>query len=340
MTIKRGFCLVLILLACPGILGIEMPWYQGRIVPIIWQCCYLTLASTSLNMIVGHMGQLSLGHSGFMAIGAYTAALFSLWVWRTGVFLNKDQLVYVFVVFLSLIMAGALAGSVGLLIGIPALRLKGDYLAIITLGFGMIIVNLINNIPFAGMEGLSLGSASSSLYRTGLGFTNYHLYKRLWIPLLVTGGCIWLMERCIGSALGRNIRAIGDDQIGAEASGVDVSKNKILLFGFSSAMAGVAGGLYACFMSSLSTSTFAFSSGSIMSSTFLVAMCVMGGLGSMKGIIMATCSMCVLNYLIGQLGLNSMPGVMGIVFSYPMLVYGVALMAMVLWIPRRKKWGK
>ena len=138
--------------------------------PCLWQCCYLIILAASLNLVLGFLGQLSLGHCGFMAIGAYTAALLSLACERAEVFTDNDQPVFLVVLFACILAGGLLSALVGLLVGIPALRLKGDYLAIITLGFGMIIVNIINNLPFCGQDGLSLGSASASLYKNGLGF--------------------------------------------------------------------------------------------------------------------------------------------------------------------------
>ncbi|MDY5564678.1 MAG: branched-chain amino acid ABC transporter permease, partial [Candidatus Limivicinus sp.] len=113
--------------------------------PCLWQCCYLMILAASLNLVLGFMGQLSLGHCGFMAVGAYTAALLSLACQRAGVYEDKSGAAFILVLFACVIAAGLLAALIGLLVGIPALRLKGDYLAIITLGFGMIIINIINN---------------------------------------------------------------------------------------------------------------------------------------------------------------------------------------------------
>ena len=135
------------------------------IAPSIWQCCYLIILAASLNLTLGFLGQLSLGHCGFMAIGAYSAALISLAAERAGVFEEKSGAAFILVLAGCILAAGFLAAIVGLIVGIPALRLRGDYLAIITLGFGMIIVNIINNLPFAGQEGLANGSASPSLYK-------------------------------------------------------------------------------------------------------------------------------------------------------------------------------
>ena len=129
--------------------------FRLTVVPSIWQCCYLIILAASLNLVLGFMGQLSLGHCGFMAIGAYTAALMSLAFQRAGVYDEKSGIVFILIIFLCIICAGVLAAVFGVLVGIPALRLKGDYLAIITLGFGLIIVNVINNLPFAGQNGLA-----------------------------------------------------------------------------------------------------------------------------------------------------------------------------------------
>ena len=143
-----------------------------KIAPSIWQCSYLIIMAASLNLVLGYLGQLSLGHCGFMAVGAYAAALISLAFQRAGFYTDKAGPAFLLVLLISIIVAGIAAALLGLLVGIPALRLKGDYLAIITLGFGMIIVNVINNLPFCGQQGLSQGSASSALYANGLGFSN------------------------------------------------------------------------------------------------------------------------------------------------------------------------
>ena len=156
------------------------------IVPSIWQCCYLMVLAASLNLVLGFMGQLSLGHCGFMAIGAYTAALLSLACERAGLFENKSDLSFLLVLIASVLAAGILAALLSFLIGIPALRLKGDYLAIITLGFGMIIINIINNLPFCGQDGLAQGSAAASLYKNGLGFGSKAKVQFLWFALVVT----------------------------------------------------------------------------------------------------------------------------------------------------------
>ena len=211
------------------------------LVPSIWQCCYLIILAASLNLVLGFLGQLSLGHCGFMAIGAYTAALMSLAFQRAGVYDEKSGAVFIAIIFLCIIAAGLLAAVIGAVVSIPALRLKGDYLAIITLGFGLIIVNVINNLPFAGQNGLAEGSASASLYATGLGFGTAAKVTYIWVALLVTIVCIVLMFMFIRSKYGRAIRAIRNDEIAASAAGINTSYYKVLTFSFSAFFAGVAG---------------------------------------------------------------------------------------------------
>lgn len=197
---------------------------------------------------------------------------------------------------MCILAAGLLASLVGLLLGIPALRLKGDYLAIITLGFGMIIINVINNLPFCGQDGLSLGSAAASLYKNGLGFGSKGKVTYLWVAILVTIVCLTLMFMFVRSKYGRAIRAIRDDEIAASASGINTSFYKVLTFAYSAFFAGIAGALYACANATLSTASFAFSNSGILNSTFVVVMVVLGGMGSMTGSVVAAVIMFLVNY--------------------------------------------
>ena len=258
-----------------------------KITPSIWQCSYLIIMAASLNLVLGFLGQLSLGHCGFMAVGAYTAALISLAFQRAGFYTAKSGPAFLLVLFLSIIAAGIAAALLGLLVGIPALRLKGDYLAIITLGFGMIIVNVINNLPFCGQQGLSQGSASSALYATGLGFSNDEKMHYLWVAGLMIILCMTVMFMFVRSKYGRAIRAIRDNEIAASASGINVSYYKVLTFTISAFFAGITGALYACCNAALATTSFAFTNGSILNSVFIVVMVVVGGMGSLTGSVIA-----------------------------------------------------
>lgn len=305
------------------------------LVPSIWQCCYLIILAASLNLVLGFLGQLSLGHCGFMAIGAYTAALMSLAFQRAGVYDEKSGAVFIAIIFLCIIAAGLLAAVIGAVVSIPALRLKGDYLAIITLGFGLIIVNVINNLPFAGQNGLAEGSASASLYATGLGFGTAAKVTYIWVALLVTIVCIVLMFMFIRSKYGRAIRAIRNDEIAASAAGINTSYYKVLTFSFSAFFAGVAGSLYACANASLSTSSFSFTNGGILNSTFVVVMVVLGGMGSLTGSIFSAVIMYVLNYQIKNgAWVSALPGFLQGVFTYPMLVYALVLVVIIIFRPK------
>ena len=309
--------------------------FRLTVVPSIWQCCYLIILAASLNLVLGFMGQLSLGHCGFMAIGAYTAALMSLAFQRAGVYDEKSGAVFILIIFLCIICAGVLAAVFGVLVGIPALRLKGDYLAIITLGFGLIIVNVINNLPFAGQNGLAEGVASSSLYQNGLGFGTTAKVTYLWVALAAVVVCVALMFMFIRSKYGRAVRAIRDDEIAASASGINTGYYKVLTFAFSAFFAGIAGALYACSNSTLSTVSFSFTNGSILNSTFVVVMVVLGGMGSLTGSIVSAVIMFLLNYQITNgAWLSAMPGFVQSVFAYPMLVYAIVLVIIIMFRPK------
>ena len=242
---------------------------------------------------------------------------------------------FIAIIFLCIIAAGLLAAVIGAVVSIPALRLKGDYLAIITLGFGLIIVNVINNLPFAGQNGLAEGSASASLYATGLGFGTAAKVTYIWVALLVTIVCIVLMFMFIRSKYGRAIRAIRNDEIAASAAGINTSYYKVLTFSFSAFFAGVAGALYACANASLSTSSFSFTNGGILNSTFVVVMVVLGGMGSLTGSIFSAVIMYVLNYQIKNgAWVSALPGFLQGVFTYPMLVYALVLVVIIIFRPK------
>ena len=317
-----------------GVFGSEGP-FKLVIVPCLWQCCYLIILAASLNLVLGFLGQLSLGHCGFMAIGAYTAALLSLACERAGIFREKEGAVFILVLFGCILAAGILAALVGLLVGVPALRLKGDYLAIITLGFGMIIVNVINNLPFCGQDGLSQGSAAASLYKNGLGFGSKGKVTFLWVALLVTIVCIALMFMFIRSKYGRAIKAIRDDEIAASASGINTSYYKVFTFAYSAFFAGIAGALYACANATLSTSSFAFTNGGILNSTFVVVMVVLGGMGSITGSVVAAVIMFLVNYQIKNgTWVAALPAAVQGIFEYPMLVYAIVLIMVIMFRPK------
>ena len=340
--LRRGYAvntivLVAVYAACVVLASVfaDVGNFKLIIAPSLWQCCYLIILAASLNLVLGFMGQLSLGHCGFMAIGAYTAALMSLAFQRAGVYDEKSGIVFILIIFACIICSGLLAAVFGVIVGIPALRLKGDYLAIITLGFGLIIVNVINNLPFAGQSGLAEGVASSSLYENGLGFGTTAKVTYLWVAIAVTIVTVALMFMFIRSKYGRAVRAIRDDEIAASASGINTGYYKVLTFAFSAFFAGIAGALYACSNATLSTASFSFTNGSILNSTFVVVMVVLGGMGSLTGSIVSAVIMFFLNYQIKNgAWVSALPGFVQSIFTYPMLVYAVVLIVIIMFRPK------
>ena len=310
--------------------------YRRKLVPIIWQLCIFILLGTSLNLTMGFLGELALGHMGFMGIGAYTAALSSLALERAGLFdANTAGPLLLIGVMLGCSLLGAiLAGLLSLLLGIPALRLRGDYLAIVTLGFGLIIENVIANLPFAGGNGLAEGTASSALYKTGLGIKTALQAQYVYFPILLTIVCVGFMFMFITSKYGRAIKSIREDEIAASASGVNTTFYKILTFAISAFFAGIAGGLYAICTGSLSTGSFTFASPSIWNSTFIVVLVVLGGMGSLTGSILSAIVMYMLNYEIKNgKWVALMPQFLQNMFAFPMLIYAIVLMAVIMFRP-------
>lgn len=310
--------------------------YRRKLVPIIWQLCIFILLGTSLNLTIGFLGELALGHMGFMGIGAYTAALSSLALERAGLFsANTASPVYLIVVMLGCSLFGAvLAGIISLFLGIPALRMRGDYLAIVTLGFGLIIENVIANLPFAGGNGLAEGTASSVLYKNGLGLKSALQAQYVYFPIILTIICVAFMFMFITSKYGRAIKSIREDQIAASASGINTTYYKILTFTISAFFAGLAGGLFAICTSTLTTASFTFASSSIWNSTFIVVLVVLGGMGSLTGSIVAAVGMYMLNYEIKNgAWVKAMPQFLQSIFAFPMLIYALVLTAVIMFKP-------
>ena len=215
------------------------------------------ILAVSLNLINGITGQFSLGHAGFMAVGAYVCAAF--------VFYAGPRLPFVddIVFGVGLLLGAVCAGIAGLFVGLPSLRLRGDYLAIVTLGFGQIIISIIRNIE-------AVGGAS--------GFSNLpRLSSLAWIYALVIA-CILCVRNLADSHLGREMRAVRDDEVAAEAAGIDTTRVKVLAFVVSAMWAGVAGGLQAHYLQLAHPNDFTF-----LKSIEVVVMVVLGGLGSISG---------------------------------------------------------
>lgn len=231
--------------------------YDVRILVLI---CINIMLALSVNLIVGFTGQFTIGHSAFMAIGAYAAAMLTI----------NLKLPFP----LSLLGAGIIAGFIGLLIGIPTLRLKGDYLAITTLGFCQIVVVVIQNIPqLGGAQGLT-------------GIPPKTTFAWTFFTMIVT---ILVIYNIVHSSQGRAMISIREDEIAAEAMGINSTKYKIMAFVIGAFIAGVAGGLYSHYMMYIEPQSFNF----LKSMDFIVYV-VLGGLGSIPGCIISTA---VLTYL-------------------------------------------
>ncbi|HEU5249776.1 MAG TPA: branched-chain amino acid ABC transporter permease [Thermoanaerobaculia bacterium] len=224
------------------------------------------ILAVSLNLINGFTGQFSIGHAGFMAIGAYVSAFLSITVGdriRAAVSFAPIS-VQNSALLLMVLAAGAFVAAIaGFLVGVPSLRLRGDYLAIVTLGFGEIIRVFIVNID-------AIGGAR------GLGGMP-RLANFFWIYLFAAA-TVAAVTRIVNSSFGRTLIAIREDEIAAEAMGVNTTRHKVLSFVVSSAMAGVAGGLFAHYLMYLHPNSFTF-----IKSFEIIIMIVIGGLGSITG---------------------------------------------------------
>lgn len=255
------------------------------------------ILAVSLNIATGYLGQLPLGHAGFMAVGAYTAAL-----------LMKHWALPDIIGFpAALLLAGVMAALFGILIGIPALRLQGDYLAIITLGFSEIIRIVLLNIDDVLGFKLTYGAASlKNIPKTSSVFNVF---------LCVVLTCC-VIHMVMKSRHGRAILAIRENEIAAEASGIRTTYYKVLGFALSAFFAGVAGGLYAGYIGILSPSTFTF-----MKSIEILVMVVLGGMGSMLGSIISATVLTVI------------PEMLRAFDSYRMVAYSLLLIVVMIFKP-------
>lgn len=294
---------------------------QGLLVPL---CVYVILA-VSLNLTVGILGELSLGHAGFMCVGAFTSAAFSKATMES---IPSAGLRF----FLALLIGAVCAGIFGFLIGIPVLRLKGDYLAIVTLAFGEIIKNIVNvlyvgvdsnGIHFSMKDMMSLGMEPGGkvIISGAMGITGTPKASTFTIGIILILVTLFIVLNLVHSRDGRAIMAIRDNRIAAESIGINVTKYKLKAFAISAGLAGVAGVLYAHNLSTLTALPKNF--GYNMSIMILVFV-VLGGIGNIRGSMIAAVVLTLLPELLR--GLN----------DYRMLLYAIVLIVMMLlnWSPR------
>ena len=268
------------MLSSGGFFGLGINDYQGRLLVFI---AINIILATSLNLINGFTGQFSIGHAGFMAVGAYASAFFSN-TWGEAMveslaFLG-DTISTSIVLLLAVAIGAVVAALMGLIVGIPSLRLKGDYLAIVTLGFAEIIRIVILNID-------AVGGATG--YQVP-GYANF-----LWIGIF-TIITVVVIHNIVRSDAGRALVSIREDELAAEAMGVNTTRYKVTSFVIGSAFAGVAGVLFAHYNKFLHTNDFQF-----IRSFEIIIMIVIGGMGSMTGAILGAIIVTLLPELLRQL---------------------------------------
>lgn len=276
----------------------------------------VTLA-VSLNLINGYTGQFSLGHAGFMAIGAYVSAYLS--TEHAVGFLKTFGGANVFSVsllFIGVLLLGGLAAAVaGLLVGVPSLRLKGDYLAIVTLGFNQIIVVLIQNFDAVGGP------------RGYGGIANYTSLFWAWAIAAIT---VYVVVSLIDSTYGRGFLTVRDDEIAAEAIGINTTRYKVTAFVLGAFFAGVAGGLYAHTTTYINPSGFDF-----QRSIEIVIMVILGGMGSTAGVAFAAVLLTVLlEYLRFVAGYEWLPHAVRELAQNRTIIYAFVLIGLMLLRPQ------
>lgn len=298
---------------------------QGLLVPM----CIYSIVAIGLNLCVGYLGELSLGHAGFMCVGAFSGALCTK--------LLEDTIENEIILLIMALVVGTLMAAVfGFLIGIPVLRLKGDYLAIVTLAFGEIIKNVVNVLyiakdtdgyHFAISDGnaIKLSDEGVWLINGAKGITRIPHLASFTAGVILILIALFVVYNLVNSRSGRAIMAIRDNRIAAESVGIDITKFKLLAFTISAAIAGAGGVLYA---HNLSTVTATPSNFGYNMSIMILVYVVLGGMGNFRGSIIAAVLLILL------------PEVLRGLLDYRMLIYAIVLIAMMLfnWAPKCIEW--
>ena len=236
------------------------------------------IMAVSLSLVVGFLGELSLGHAGFMSIGAYLGGKVALVLIESGDLKANNMLVFV----IALIVGALCAALCGFIVGFAALRLRGDYLAIVTLAFGEIVRVIFTNTSSASFGG-ALGLQSPS-------FSKKQTFILVIIGLVLILLTLFVIQNLLRSKTGRAITAIRDNEIAAKATGIDVTKHKLMVFVISAAFAGIAGVLFSYANSPVKADTFDYNY-----SIEILVMVVLGGMGSINGSILSATLITVLN---------------------------------------------
>ena len=297
MTRHRSKLYLIAALAAAGI----MAQFETSIGPYYYQIIiYIginVVLASSLNLINGFAGQFSLGHEGFMALGAYTSAVI------TSPMHLAPQTMAAYPLFaLALICGGLVASFFGLLVGIPSLRLKGDYQSNTTLGLGEIIRVIIQSLDFLGAS---------------RGFTGIAKLADFFLVYAAVAVVVFTIANLVNSTYGKGFLAVRDDEIAAEAVGVDATRYKIVAFVTGAFFAGIAGGLYAHFVTYINPSQFGF-----LRSFEIVVMVVVGGMGNIAGVIVAAAILTIL------------PEALRAVAQYRMVIYALLLVVIMISRPQ------
>lgn len=299
-----------------GLIGLALNWSVNDYIQItILYILVNMILGMSLNLVNGFTGQFSLGHAGFMAVGAYFSAYASMhWSFLSG----PNQ---IFELILFTLGAGTLAAGFGYIVGLPSLRLKGDYLAIVTLGFGEIIRVGLLNIPAFGARPIS-GIASFPEIKIGGmiidRFVSSYFVCLAWVIL-----CFIVLWRLKFSQYGKAFFSIREDEMAAESMGIPTTAVKIKAFVLSSFFAGVAGALYAHLTNVITPNSFTFSEKSVNA----VIMVVLGGMGSITGSCLAAIFLTVMPEL-----LRSVQDVIGI--DIRMILFSLCLILVMIFRPQ------
>lgn len=265
-----------------GLFGFGVPPYYARVIMLAG---INVILAVSLNLITGFTGQFSIGHAGFMAVGAYSSAYLTVYyagAWeRSLAGMVGDTFAHILIFLLAILVGSIVAAIAGLIVGIPSLRLRGDYLAIVTLGFAEIIRIVILNID-------QVGGAT--------GFTVPAYTNFLWVGAFAVITII-IVRNIVHSDIGRALVSIREDELAAEAMGINTTYYKVLAFVISSALAGMGGVLFGHYTSFLSTNDFQF-----IRSFEIIIMIVLGGMGSLTGAVLGAIIMTFLPELLRTLG--------------------------------------
>jgi branched-chain amino acid transport system permease protein len=311
--LARAQYLLLGALLVIGVLSAFSSQYNPYFLDIAVTCGINVTLAVSLNLINGYTGQFSLGHAGFMGVGAYAAAVLTTTFGAALLTVLGGQEWLLF--GLALLVGGGAAALAGLVVGVPSLRLKGDYLAILTLGFGEIIRVVLQNID-------AVGGARGLIGIPG--------YTNLAWAFGVAALTIYVVWSLVHSSWGRGFIAVADDEIAAEAMGINTTRYKIIAFLVGAFFAGVAGGIYAHFRQYIAPQGFGFDK-----SIEIVVMVILGGMGNMVGVILAAILLTLAGEWLRQFG------------DLRMILYSVLIIVLMItrpqglfsWSPRAKRAG-